>query len=171
MKPDVTRSVLQMKKGYLRLFILSMLYREPLHGLEIMERIARRTRGYWEPKAGNVYPLLKEIHNEGLIELDPSESGRKKTYRITKEGKQHLLDLMEAPPRIMLHVIGGRGADGQVEPAYLYGELLKELDPEGRRERAAHRAEVLGEAIEHLKRVKRELEKIVTEEDESRHKG
>jgi DNA-binding PadR family transcriptional regulator len=167
MRPDVSRSVLQMKKGFLRLFILSMIYRKPIHGMGIIEGISSRTQGFWEPKAGNLYPLLKELHEEGLVEYDPSEEGRKKTYLITEAGKKHLLDLMEAPPRIMSLVTQDPGLDRHpgAGPASLYGDLLRELDPEGRRERVAQRAILFEGIIENLMSVKLELEKIVAEED------
>jgi DNA-binding PadR family transcriptional regulator len=155
------RSVLQMKKGFMRLFIMGMLYREPLHGMAIMQRIAAGTKGFWDPKAGNLYPLLKELHAEGLVEYDPSEPGRKKTYMITEQGKHHLLALLEAPPRIMSHVSRGSDSYMQAGPVPLYAALLKELDPEGRRERLAHQVELLDEAQNHLKRRKRELKRII----------
>jgi DNA-binding PadR family transcriptional regulator len=159
-----------MKKGFLRLFILSMIYRKPIHGMGIIEGISRRTQGFWEPKAGNLYPLLKELHAEGLVEYDTSEEGRKKTYLITDAGKKHLLDLMEAPPRIMSLVTQGPGLVRRpgAGPASLYGDLLRELDPKGRRDRAAHRAMLFEGIIENLTSVKRELDEIVAEEDDKK---
>jgi len=80
----------QMQKGYLKLFILYTLSKQPLHGYEIIKRIKEVSFGLLSPTAGGVYPALKELEEKGLIEGKWMESkGRKiKVYEITEVGRQ-----------------------------------------------------------------------------------
>ncbi len=69
-------------RGMLSFQVLWLLSRKPMHGDEIAEELAKR-RGF-KPKAGTIYPALKEMNERGLIE------GRKKgkiiVYSLTPEG-------------------------------------------------------------------------------------
>jgi PadR family transcriptional regulator, regulatory protein PadR len=70
-------------RGLLSFQILFLLSKKPMHGEELASELYRR-RGE-KPKAGTIYPALKELSEKGLI------LGKKKgkiiTYSLTKEGK------------------------------------------------------------------------------------
>ncbi|MEM0373203.1 MAG: PadR family transcriptional regulator [Sulfolobaceae archaeon] len=72
----------------LRRIILTLLSRKEMSGAEIIESIENMTWGYWRPSPGSVYPLLKELEAEGLIEH--REVGNVKVYRLTEKGKKEL---------------------------------------------------------------------------------
>lgn len=70
-------------RGMLSFQILYLLSKEQMHGDEIAEEIGRR-RGK-KPKAGTIYPALKDLANKNLI------TGKKKgkiiVYSITARGR------------------------------------------------------------------------------------
>ncbi len=77
------------QKGYIRIATLILLSKKPHHGYEIMKEIKERTRGFWKPTAGGIYPILKDLQESGYIqgEWDAKTRRRRKTYKITKAGR------------------------------------------------------------------------------------
>lgn len=77
------------QKGYIRIAALILLSKKPHHGYEIMKEIKERTRGFWKPTAGGMYPILKDLQESGYIqgEWDAITRRRKKIYVITKAGR------------------------------------------------------------------------------------
>ena len=72
-----------LRKGGLRMWVLSILQQSPRNGAEIMDQIEIATQGWWRPSPGSVYPLLEELQKEGNIKK--LEDGK---YEITDRGKQ-----------------------------------------------------------------------------------
>jgi DNA-binding PadR family transcriptional regulator len=70
-------------RGMLSFNILWLLSQRPMHGEELAEEIGRR-RGE-KPKAGTIYPALKDLKNKGLIK--GNRHGKIIVYALTKEGK------------------------------------------------------------------------------------
>jgi DNA-binding PadR family transcriptional regulator len=77
------------QKGYIRIATLILLSKKPHHGYEIMKEIKNRTRGFWRPTAGGMYPILKDLQESGYIqgEWDAKTRRRKRIYKITKAGR------------------------------------------------------------------------------------
>ncbi|MQL55488.1 PadR family transcriptional regulator [Acidianus ambivalens] len=74
----------------LRQIILYLLYTNgPLTGAEIMEKVEESSMGMWRPSPGSVYPMIRELEAEGLIEVVKTE-GTKKYYGLTNKGKELL---------------------------------------------------------------------------------
>lgn len=71
-------------RGFLSFQILWLLSKEDMHGEELAEEIKRR-RGD-KPKAGTLYPALKELSERGLI--TGKKTGKIVTYTLTPDGKQ-----------------------------------------------------------------------------------
>jgi DNA-binding PadR family transcriptional regulator len=80
------------QKGYLRIAVLILLSKKPYYGYEIMKEIKERTMGFWRPTAGGIYPILQDLEKSGYIEGEWSfqKKRKRKTYRISEEGKQVL---------------------------------------------------------------------------------
>ena len=80
------------QKGYIRIATLILLSKKPHHGYEIMKEIKERTRGFWKPTAGGIYPILKNLKESGYIkgEWDTKTRRRKRIYIITEAGKNVL---------------------------------------------------------------------------------
>jgi len=71
-----------------------LLQEGPRNGYQIMSEIEERSDGAWRPSPGAVYPALSQLADEGLIEAE--ESGGKRTFRLTDEGRQYVQDHPEA---------------------------------------------------------------------------
>ena len=81
-----------MKKGFVNLFVLLALNKEPTHGYQIKKLIEERTFGFWKPTDSTIYTILKDLHDKDLIlqseAVDLDES--KKIYELTEKGKEML---------------------------------------------------------------------------------
>jgi DNA-binding PadR family transcriptional regulator len=77
------------QKGYIRIATLILLSSKPHHGYEIMKEIRERTRGFWKPTAGGLYPILKDLQSSGYIqgEWDAKTKRRKRIYKVTESGR------------------------------------------------------------------------------------
>jgi len=85
----------QMQKGYLKMAILFVLTRKPLHGYEIMKNINKWTFGIITPTAGGIYPTLRELEKRGLIRGEWIPEERRRIYRITSRGKEVFKEAVE----------------------------------------------------------------------------
>jgi DNA-binding PadR family transcriptional regulator len=60
----------------------------------MMQAIEDKTEGAWRPGPGTVYPLLRSLVKEGLLEkLSLVEVGTTVKYSVTKKGKQELEEM------------------------------------------------------------------------------
>ena len=77
------------QKGYIRVAVLILLSKKRHHGYEIMKEIRDKTKGFWKPTAGGVYPILRDLEESGYIEGEwSSQKNRKiKVYKITETGR------------------------------------------------------------------------------------
>ena len=78
-----------------RPIVLSILSHEESYGYDILKTIKERSNSQIQWKDGMLYPLLRKLENEGLIESfwQTADNGRKrKYYRIKPAGKAFLED-------------------------------------------------------------------------------
>jgi len=77
------------QKGYIRMGVLILLNRKASHGYEIMKEINSRTKGFWQPTAGGVYPILRDLEKSGYIKghWETQKNRRLKVYKITQSGE------------------------------------------------------------------------------------
>jgi len=85
----------QMQKGYLKMAVLLVLMRRPLHGYEIMKEIRKWTLGIITPTAGGIYPALKELEDRQLIKGEWLPEERRKIYHITNKGIEVFKEAVE----------------------------------------------------------------------------
>lgn len=76
----------RMQKGDVRAAVIALLAEQPMHGYQIIREIEERSGGSWKPSPGSVYPTLQLLVDEGLLRAE--ESGGRKTYSLTEEGRQ-----------------------------------------------------------------------------------
>lgn len=101
---------IQLKKGVLELCVLELLSQEDGYAYEIASRLADAI-GMGE---GTVYPLMRRLHTEGLVETYLVESNTgpsRKYYRITRTGRAELVrerSAWHAFTRAVNGIVGGR---------------------------------------------------------------
>jgi DNA-binding PadR family transcriptional regulator len=72
----------------LQLLILKLLDERPSYGYEIIRELEQRSKGFYIPSPGMVYPAMTYLEEIGhaTVEID----GARKLYAITQAGKEHL---------------------------------------------------------------------------------
>ena len=72
--------------------ILGLLSWGPRSGYEIKTVVDRSTRFFWAASYGQIYPELKRLERDGLIEGEDAPSGRRprRVYRLTAAGREEL---------------------------------------------------------------------------------
>ncbi|HEU4618421.1 MAG TPA: PadR family transcriptional regulator [Gammaproteobacteria bacterium] len=76
----------QLKKGVLDLCVLAVLSRGESYAYEIAQQLAERI-GMGE---GTIYPLMRRLQNDGLVEtylVESSAGPSRKYYKLTKAGR------------------------------------------------------------------------------------
>src|ERR687897_803973 len=76
------------EKGDLKYVILDLLEDEPSHGYEIIRKLEERSRGFYSPSPGSVYPTLQLL--EDMEYVSATQRDGKKVYAITDEGRKFL---------------------------------------------------------------------------------
>src|ERR1700722_9808522 len=78
----------KLASGDLQLLILKLLAEKPRYGYEIIKELEERSKGFYIPSPGMVYPALTYLEEIGhaTVQVD----GARKLYNITDSGKQHL---------------------------------------------------------------------------------
>jgi DNA-binding PadR family transcriptional regulator len=74
----------------LRLLILGLLADQPHHGYEIIKALGERSRGFYAPSPGMVYPALTYLEKIQHATVEPD--GTRKRYHITELGRRYLDD-------------------------------------------------------------------------------
>jgi DNA-binding PadR family transcriptional regulator len=72
----------------LQLLILGLLAEKPRHGYEIIKALDERSKGFYIPSPGMVYPALTYLEEIGHATVEVE--GSRKLYHITNAGKEHL---------------------------------------------------------------------------------
>jgi DNA-binding PadR family transcriptional regulator len=72
----------------LQLLILKLLDEKPRHGYEIIKELDERSKGFYVPSPGMVYPALTYLEELGYATV--AADGARKLYSITVAGKDHL---------------------------------------------------------------------------------
>jgi PadR family transcriptional regulator PadR len=78
----------QLRRGVLELCILALLGREPSYGYQIVTQIASAPQ--LATGEGTIYPLLRRLKREGLVETFWQESAAgppRQYYRLTAKGR------------------------------------------------------------------------------------
>jgi DNA-binding PadR family transcriptional regulator len=82
------RSGRKLASADLQLLVLALLAEKPRHGYEIIKALDERSKGFYVPSPGMVYPALTYLDEIGHATMDVE--GSKKLYRITAEGTAFL---------------------------------------------------------------------------------
>ena len=92
-------------RGMLSFHILFILSKKPMHGEQIAKEIEKR-RGE-KPKAGTIYPALKDLKSKGFIKGE--KKGKTIVYSLTSEGKSTIKYAKEYFCRAFADIFESRG--------------------------------------------------------------
>ena len=73
-------------RGDMGPIVLNVLLEKPMHGYEIIRHLEERSRGFWRPSAGSIYPTLQLLEEQDLV--SSQELDGKKVYTITEKGRE-----------------------------------------------------------------------------------
>ena len=111
----------RVRRGDVRAAALSLLAEEPRNGYQIIQEIAERSGGVWQPSPGSVYPALQQLEDEGLIHAETPEGGRRR-YALTDEGREYVDTHAEEVRAPWEEVASSVGSDA-IELRNLVGQL------------------------------------------------
>lgn len=80
-------------QGTLHMLVLKTLALEPMHGYGIGTRLEQISRGVFQVNAGSLFPALRRLERDGLIEGEwrTTENNRRaKYYTLTARGRAQL---------------------------------------------------------------------------------
>lgn len=72
----------------LQLLLLALLAERSSHGYELIKAVEERSKGYYAPSPGMVYPALTYLEEIGHASVEAQ--GAKKLYSLTEAGRTHL---------------------------------------------------------------------------------
>jgi DNA-binding PadR family transcriptional regulator len=143
------------KRGDVRAAILTLLTERPMHGYEMIQEIAERSKDLWKPSPGSVYPTLQLLVDEGLIVAGESD-GSKKLFELTDDGRTAAEKIETAPWDEI-----AEGADpGQVNLRTALGQLFGAV----RQAAQAGTAEQQQRIVDIVNNARREIYQILGEE-------
>src|SRR5215212_6927609 len=78
--------------GDVRAAVLVLLAEQPMHGYQIIQEIAERSGGLWQPSPGSIYPVLQQLEDEGLVLIEQTEGRKVGTVTQVAEARKVLAD-------------------------------------------------------------------------------
>jgi DNA-binding PadR family transcriptional regulator len=152
------------ERGDLKYVILDMLEDEPAHGYEIIRRLEERSRGFYSPSPGSVYPALQLFEDMGYV--TSTQRDGKKVYAITDEGRKYLDENRRSVDAIWGRVGGGWDPQAAAEMHEIrhdlmaLGKLFGQKMHEGKvdREKMVRVREVISTASRQIEDILREHE-------------
>lgn len=101
-------------RGFIQLYILHSLKKEPKSGYDLIKEISERTGGVWVPSKGTLYPMLKKMDDENLIRVSETGKRSKIVYELTGDGKKFLENVI-------------RHREEAKEKMYIFREMITEI--------------------------------------------
>ena len=140
-----------MPRGDVRAAVLLLLSEEPMHGYQLMQAIADRSGGRWQPSPGAIYPTISQLEDEGLISVT-SSAGRK-LATLTEAGREHVAGNAASWPNLFpSYERADRHVDLRGELDQLHG-AARQVARTGSEEQRAAAERILKEARRSLYRL------------------
>ena len=111
--------------------IAYLLSSSPKNGVELMDGVESITRGWWRPTPGSIYPLLKEMTDQGVVKK--LDDGR---YELTQKGRTQMQIPFRRRPR------GARTVDEMVGQIQGYVSYMEGTKGDDRPDLARHAADL-----------------------------
>ncbi len=128
----------KLASGDLQLLILKLLDEKSRYGYEIIKELDERSKGFYVPSPGMVYPALTYLEEIGHATV--AVDGTRKLYSITESGNQHLAKNLSAADALFAQFDRVGERMDRVRRALDAEESGEEPDRERRGSRELHRA-------------------------------
>jgi DNA-binding PadR family transcriptional regulator len=145
-------------RGDVRAVALTLLDEQPLHGYQIMQEIADRTDGVWQPSPGSVYPALQQLEDEGLVRAEPTDG--KRVFHLTDAGRAYVEE-----HRTELAAVWDTAAGEQEAPAWGLRQVLGQVAAATMQVAHAGSPAQVTEARRILTETRKRLYRILAEDD------
>jgi DNA-binding PadR family transcriptional regulator len=89
----LTNQMTKPSKADLRLAVLSALEGASRNGKEVIQSIQLASGGTWVPASSEIYPLLEELTDEGLVTI--KIDGERRVYKLSKAGAKYLAETIQ----------------------------------------------------------------------------
>ena len=111
----------RMRRGDVRAAILGLLVQGPRNGYQLIQELAQRSGGVWQPSPGSIYPALQQMEDEGLVRSIDVDG--KRAFELTDEGRAYT---EENPDRLRdpWETIQSSVDDEMVEYQRLIGQVV-----------------------------------------------
>jgi DNA-binding PadR family transcriptional regulator len=88
-----------MKTNAVTPVVLGLLSLGPRSGYDIKTVVDRSTRFFWAASYGQIYPELRRLEDEGLIEGEDAPRGERgrRVYKLTEAGQEALVEWLLGP--------------------------------------------------------------------------
>jgi DNA-binding PadR family transcriptional regulator len=74
------------RRGDVQSAVLRLLTESPMHGYQIIQELANRSGGAWNPGPGSVYPTLQAMEDQDLV--TSTMDGSKRVFSLTETGRK-----------------------------------------------------------------------------------
>jgi len=81
------------RRGDVRAAVLVLLEEKPSNGYQLIQELTERSNETWRPSPGSIYPVLQQLEDEGLVEVNTAGTGR--TYALNDAGRQLVAEQRE----------------------------------------------------------------------------
>jgi DNA-binding PadR family transcriptional regulator len=145
------------KGALLRISILWMLYKEPMHGYQLMKQIEEQTGGAWVPSHSFLYNTLGDLEEQGLITSQKDYKGEveRTIYTVTDDGKAHFDEEIRQIARMFSQMMGAAAKQSFPRMPRIF---LEHLDVEERKTLLTQIRDRLKDALGEVEKELNELE-------------
>lgn len=84
------------RRGDVQSAVVALLSEQDMHGYQIIQELAERSAGAWNPSPGSIYPTLQVLEDKGLVTSE--KDGGRRVFTLTEAGRDHAATLPEESP-------------------------------------------------------------------------
>ena len=148
--------------GDVRAAVLVLLAEQPMHGYQIIQEIAERSGGVWQPSPGSIYPVLQQLEDEGLVLIEQTEG--RKVANLTEAGRDYVEE-NRAEFEEVWKALSNQDTDESMQEMRNLSVTLRQVGTAAKQVAKVGTASQVAEARKVLADTRRRLYLILAEED------
>jgi DNA-binding PadR family transcriptional regulator len=154
--------------GDVRAAVLVLLAEQPMHGYQLIQEIAERSGGVWQPSPGSIYPVLQQLEDEGLILIEQTEG--RKVANLTEAGRAYVEE-NRAEFEEVWKALSNNNVDQSMQEMRNLSIDLKQIGTAAKQVAKVGTASQVAEARKVLADTRRRLYLILAEDDAGEDQG